>query len=41
MFLNQMNLPADLIAELMYVYISFIAEDRKKIADSDYLGSFN
>lgn len=34
-------IPADLVGEYMEVYISFIAEDRKRIANSTYLGAVN
>ncbi|WEK17784.1 MAG: DUF6266 family protein [Candidatus Pedobacter colombiensis] len=36
-----LSLPADLLNEYMEVYISFVAEDRRGIANSTYLGSFN
>lgn len=37
----QLVLPPDLLDAYMEVYISFISQDRKQIADSIYLGSFN
>ncbi|MBB5441210.1 hypothetical protein HDC92_004917 [Pedobacter sp. AK017] len=37
----QLMLPPDLLNAHMEVYISFIAQDRKQIANSTYLGSFN
>jgi hypothetical protein len=36
-----LNLPTDLLGKYMEVYISFIAENRQKIANSIYLGNFN
>jgi hypothetical protein len=38
---EQLSLTPDLIDEYMEIYISFIAPDRKQIANSTYLGSFN
>lgn len=38
---DQLALTPDLVEEYMEVYISFISADRKKIANSTYLGSFN
>lgn len=37
----QLALPPDLLNAHMVVYISFISQDRKQIANSTYLGSFN
>lgn len=36
-----LRIPDNLLNEYMEVYISFIAEDRRGIADSTYLGNFN
>ncbi|SMC88930.1 DUF6266 family protein [Pedobacter africanus] len=36
-----LSLPAALLTEHMEVYISFIAQDRKQVANSSYLGRFN
>ncbi|MBB5438641.1 hypothetical protein HDC92_002322 [Pedobacter sp. AK017] len=36
-----LNLQPDLLSEYMEVYISFIAENRTRIANSTYLGNFN
>lgn len=36
-----LSLPANVLNEHMEVYISFIAQNRKQIADSIYLGSLN
>jgi len=38
---DQLPIPPELLAEHMEVYISFISDDRKDIANSSYLGSFN
>jgi hypothetical protein len=38
---DQLALTPDLLNAHMEVYISFISSDRKKIANSTYLGSFN
>jgi hypothetical protein len=38
---DTLTVPADLLGAYMEVYISFVAQDRKSIANSSYLGSFN